>query len=255
MKIYKRKKNRVLRLIDLFLSLGALAFSKKKWGPFLDCFNETKFDYSFRISWSQSGEDLAIENILNSAESSKFYLDVGAHHPSRFSVTRLLYQSGWRGINIDANSDLEKDFKLNRPRDIFLNFAVGNLEAYHLYIGDELAVSTTNLDWKSKFESQGMAYHKVLDVKGITLRKVIEMDLCPDRIALVNIDIEGADYQALVSAQLPDLSKDKWPLFFLIESQVPLSEAMKLDSVQYLLSLGYEIWLLLPFATLLKAPE
>ena len=31
-----------------------------------------------------------------------FYVDVGAHHPKRFSNTYFFYKQGWNGINIDA---------------------------------------------------------------------------------------------------------------------------------------------------------
>jgi FkbM family methyltransferase len=249
------KNNRIIGSIQFVRSLFFLICNIKKWGPFLACYETTKFDYAFSVSWSQSGEDLAIEEILNSTNSSKFYIDIGAHHPSRFSVTRRLYQSGWKGINVDANAELETEFRRNRPRDQFLGAAIGDLSHYKLYVGDELAVSTTNLEWKSKFEREGMRYTKMYETKGRTLKEVLDMDSCPFRVALVNIDIEGSDLQAIKSAHLEELTKERWPTWFLVESNPPLNLTMKVNSVEYLLSLGYELWLLLPHATLLRAPE
>ena len=54
-----------------------------------------------RYSFSQEGEDLLIDRMFD-GQSVGFYVDVGAHHPTRFSNTYLLYLRGWRGINIDA---------------------------------------------------------------------------------------------------------------------------------------------------------
>ena len=55
---------------------------------------------------------------------SGFYVDVGAHHPIRFSNTFRLYRKGWRGLNIDANPGSMKRFHHTRPRDINIEAAV-----------------------------------------------------------------------------------------------------------------------------------
>lgn len=53
----------------------------------------------------------AFENLYFSQEgdirlfndsSSGIYVDIGAHHPFRFSNTYVFYKRGWRGINVDA---------------------------------------------------------------------------------------------------------------------------------------------------------
>lgn len=49
-----------------------------------------------------------------------FYVDVGAHHPMRFSNTYFFYRMGWSGINIDAMPGSMKEFKKYRRRDINL---------------------------------------------------------------------------------------------------------------------------------------
>jgi hypothetical protein len=50
--------------------------------------------------YSQEGEDLIASRLFPN-QSTGFYVDIGAHHPTRFSNTYLLYTKGWRGINID----------------------------------------------------------------------------------------------------------------------------------------------------------
>ena len=48
---------------------------------------------------------------------SGFYVDIGCHHPKRFSNTYLLYKKGWNGINIDANKLTISLFNIFRARD------------------------------------------------------------------------------------------------------------------------------------------
>jgi hypothetical protein len=91
-----------MRIIGKFLSLIKallLLLKRKSWGPFIEIAEITKFDHSISVSWSQCGEDLALLHLL---PPNGRYLDIGAHHPSRFSVTRHLYQRGWDGINVEA---------------------------------------------------------------------------------------------------------------------------------------------------------
>ena len=53
------------------------------------------------ISYSQFGEDTLIAEFLsgnNLVNRPKFYVDIGAYHPARFSNTKLLHLMGWSGI-------------------------------------------------------------------------------------------------------------------------------------------------------------
>jgi hypothetical protein len=59
-------------------------------GVFTRTYEQTNFDFDFHVSWSQGGEDLALLSIFLGQQGG-VYIDVGAHHPSRFSVTRHLY--------------------------------------------------------------------------------------------------------------------------------------------------------------------
>ena len=69
------------------------------WWSFLaDVYGIYLYGYAQR-SYAQEGEDLLLERILGK-QGKGFYVDVGAHHPVRFSNTFLFYKRGWRGINI-----------------------------------------------------------------------------------------------------------------------------------------------------------
>ena len=91
------------------------------------------FNHTFLISWSQGCEVLALLHAMNSKPKG-MYVDIGAHHPSRFSVTRHLYQLGWTGVNVDANQELIDEFKKVRTRDKNICAAVGSEPNYKFTI-------------------------------------------------------------------------------------------------------------------------
>ena len=76
-------------------------------------------------SYSIEGEDRIVRALLWEKHDKGFYVDVGAHHPFRFSNTYLFYTQGWSGINIDATPGSMKAFNKYRPRDINLEVGVG----------------------------------------------------------------------------------------------------------------------------------
>src|ERR1700676_3422099 len=81
-----------------------------------------KLDQFSCLSYSHEGEDMVLRRIFHT-QTSGFYVDVGAHHPYRFSNTCYFYRRGWRGINIDPNPDAIMAFRRDRPSDV--NVCVG----------------------------------------------------------------------------------------------------------------------------------
>ncbi|MFA7355121.1 MAG: SAM-dependent methyltransferase, partial [Sulfurimonadaceae bacterium] len=75
------------------------------------------FDGYALKSYSQEGEDMILRRLFEQ-QPNGFYVDVGAHHPKRFSNTYFFYKKGWRGINIDAMPNSMELFNKIRPRDI-----------------------------------------------------------------------------------------------------------------------------------------
>ncbi|MFM6346540.1 MAG: hypothetical protein ACKPFK_15520, partial [Dolichospermum sp.] len=77
------------------------------------------------ISYSQEGEDLILARFFEK-EKNGFYVDIGAHHPQRFSNTYYFYLKGWSGINIDAMPGSMKIFDDLRPLDINLEIPISD---------------------------------------------------------------------------------------------------------------------------------
>ena len=95
-------------------------------------------------SYSQCGEDLILGFLVRSLGIERpSYIDIGAHDPTYLNNTKLLYQRGSRGINIEANPALIQRFKRQRPADINLNIGVVDFgttgEAARQRYGDKVA--------------------------------------------------------------------------------------------------------------------
>jgi FkbM family methyltransferase len=238
---------------EIIRALRALSSLRKRrsWGPFVEAFETTKFDHGFSVSWSQASEDLALQAIFGEITNGR-YLDIGAHHPTRFSVTRHLFQRGWSGVNVDANMDLLGEFYRERPHDISINFCVGDKSEYQFSVFDETAISTVNPEWDLKFVQEHNVRMEVRNVPGISLRDLLDLYFPSKGPDFLNVDIEGADYEAIKSGHFETLPLERLPEWILLEANAPLSNALQTETVQLLVLQGYEIWLVLPFATLMR---
>ena len=108
----------------------------------LDYIHKTYFDGYAKNSYSQEGEDMILIRLFEKQEKG-FYVDVGAHHPQRFSNTCFFYKKGWWGINLDAMPGSMKKFIRKRPKDINLEIAISDKEQIlKYYIFNEKALSS-----------------------------------------------------------------------------------------------------------------
>ena len=77
--------------------------------------------------YSQDFEDFILFYLFFDI-SKGFYIDIGAYDPNFFSVTKVFYNKGWSGINIDPLPGKIKLLNKFRKRDINLQLAVGKKE-------------------------------------------------------------------------------------------------------------------------------
>ena len=101
-----------------------------------------------RESYSQHREDLLFLKKLQESgctPDNSSYVDIGSNHPSDLSNTYLLYRHGFRGILVDANSELCKLCEVFRPGDIVLNIGAGDKSAImDFYVSKTPVLSTFN---------------------------------------------------------------------------------------------------------------
>ena len=239
--------NKPTRFLCAILKL----FPRRSWGPFTEIAEATSFDHAISVSWSQGGEDLALLHALSGQQTGK-YIDIGAHHPSRFSVTRHLYQLGWTGVNVDANQELIDIFNQVRARDKNICAAVGSEFEYQFTVFEETAISTLNPEWRDKFVGQKNKIAREVTLAGRKLRTILD-DFEPEkRIDLLSIDAEGSDLQVLESLQFETLEKSRFPRWLLLETTPPISNALGTPAVALAIREGYVPQMVLPMSTLLR---
>lgn len=149
-------------------------------------------------TYSMEKEDLEILKYLNTVQEG-FYVDVGAYHPIQRSNTFLLYKKQWRGINIDISSFSIDLFNYLRPDDINLNIAVSNKdELVTFYSQKKLSqLSTIKKDIANEKIQGEIKEKKIMSNKLTTILNKTKYN--NKKIDFLNIDIEGADFEALKS--------------------------------------------------------
>ena len=110
-------------------------------------------------------EDLIIKEYFKE-KNKGFYVDVGCYHPLQRNNTMLLYQKGWRGINIDISYFSIKLFKFLRPDDFNLNIAVSNKEGdVNMFFQKKLSQLSTIKENQAQNAFQGNILKKKLHLK------------------------------------------------------------------------------------------
>ncbi|MCK5474502.1 MAG: FkbM family methyltransferase [Candidatus Aenigmarchaeota archaeon] len=158
------------------------------------------FDGYATKSYSQEGEDMILRRIFEYSKPG-FYVDVGAHHPKRFSNTYYFYKKGWSGINIDAMPNSMKSFNKLRPKDKNIESAISDeRKKMTYYIFDEPAVNTLDPQMVDKGIKDGYKLIKKQKIITKTLKDIL-LDTIPKnkKINFMNIDVEGFDLQVIKS--------------------------------------------------------
>lgn len=192
------------------------------------------------LSYSQEGEDRILARYFGEKQEG-FYVDIGAHHPHRFSNTYLFYRQGWKGLNIDAMPGSMKEFEKLRPADINIEAAVSAQKqtlVYHIF--NEPALNTFSKEEVQK--KDGLRNYKVIDkieIETFPLSFVLEKYLPQGQpIDFMSIDVEGLDFDVLISN---DWDRFK-PEMILVESLNNTVESiMTLPTFRFLKEKGYSL--------------
>lgn len=157
--------------------------------------------FSKKNSYSQHGEDMILLSYFK-PNYRGFFVDVGAHHPFRFSNTYSFYQRGWRGINIDAKPGTKKMFDRARPNDTNLEFGIAAEEgSLTFYLFDEPALNSFSKELSNDRHEQ--TPYKIVGTQSVPvhrLSKVLEEHLpAGQQIDFLTVDVEGLDVEVVES--------------------------------------------------------
>ncbi len=153
------------------------------------------------LAYAQHGEDGVLAGLFE-GEPPGFYVDVGAHHPTRLSNTANLYRAGWHGLDVDARPGTARLFQQYRPRDKALEVGVGGKAGtLPFFIFADDALNTFSADWaKMQAETNGRKIVRVVDVPVMTLAELLNAYVpASQRIDLMSVDVEGLDLEVLQS--------------------------------------------------------
>jgi FkbM family methyltransferase len=201
---------------------------------YLNQIRERWFIEYAKKSYSQEGEDMLLERFLEHRDSG-FYVDVGAHHPKRFSNTYRLYRRGWRGLNIDANPGSMTLFQRDRPKDINIEAAVSfTRQQMTYYIFSEPALNTFKKDLALERAGEVYSIIREVDIVTMPLWQLLDRYVPANTtIDLLTVDVEGLDYDVLRSNDWSRYS----PEFILVECVDALTlEEVSSNPVAQLLS-------------------
>jgi FkbM family methyltransferase len=193
------------------------------------------------LSFAQEGEDLILRRVFAGQPKGRF-VDVGAHHPHRFSNTYLLYRDGWRGINLDAAPRSMEPFRSSRPGDVNLECAVSDRAGERrFFVFEESALNTFSAPLADEYVRDQWRLRETVMIPSRPLAGILAEHAAGwPSFELLSIDVEGEELSVLRS--------NDWERF---RPRVILAEVLNatLETIAgsevgaYLASLGY-----VPFA-------
>lgn len=193
-------------------------------------------------SYSQEGEDMMLRRIFEKKPSG-FFVDVGAHHPVRFSNTYFFYRRGWRGINIDAMPGSMRLFRIFRPRDINLEVPISAEDrTLTYYVFDEPALNGFDADLSNVRNAQDSQYRIVdtIDLPTRRLDALLDEQLpSGQEIDFLSIDVEGLDFEVLRSN---DWTKYRPEVVLVEVIGLTLNEIARGEVTAYLGERGYAFY-------------
>lgn len=199
-------------------------------------------NYHAEKSYSQEGEDMILRRIFEQKKKG-FYVDVGAHHPVRFSNTYFFYRRGWSGINIDAMPGSMRLFNKYRQRDINIETPVGDENRPMTYYRfNEPALNGFDPRLSISRDDPSGNY-QIIDTIQLVPRKLkaILDEYLPNgqHIDFLSVDVEGFDFEVLKSNNWEKYRPDM-VLLEILDSTLLNISGSALNN--FLTANGYEIY-------------
>lgn len=170
-------------------------------------------------SFAQNFEDIILWRSFKNIKNG-FYIDVGANHPTFESVTKLFYDNGWTGVNIEPESQLFKLLSEERNKDINLQNAISKTEGViTFYESIHRGLHTTDLNSANELKKLNVDKSSYF-VNSIKLSDVFDKYANERDVHFLKIDVEGAEKDVLESMNF-NLFR---PWVIVIEATKPLTQ-------------------------------
>lgn len=150
-----------------------------------------------RVSYSQFGEDIYLTSLLGYEKTDGTYVDIGCFQPILYSNTYIFYQRGWRGLAIDPNIQYQPKWRLFRPEDKFLNYAISKEKKNVGYVINRKHPAMNTVIDEKDIASVDTSEYDVRVCNALPLNDLLNRHLDSNRIDLMSVDCEGMDLEVL----------------------------------------------------------
>ena len=145
----------------------------------------------------RGAQDLLIDYFFKYKQNG-FYIDVGCYHPYEANNTKLLYDKGWSGINIDLDFHTIDFFNYVRKRDENINVAISDSEnekdLYFFHNRSSINSLTRVREGTEK---------EIRKIKTKTLNSIIQNSKFKNqKLNFLSIDVEGHELEVLKGLDL-----------------------------------------------------
>ena len=179
--------------------------------------------------FAQFGEDILINIIFNDVKKG-CYIDIGAYHPYKGSLTYNLYKKGWSGINIDLSKTSIDLFKIARPSDINLNCAISS------QTGETFYYENSPINQQNSLIKQNDNQKKI-NINSYTLNDVVH-DYNINEVDYINIDTEGNETEILRSVNFEKIR----PILITVEdNSFIVNSSQKVEKIRFMQTNNYEL--------------
>jgi FkbM family methyltransferase len=172
------------------------------------------------VSYAQNGEDIVLWRALRHV-SEGTYVDVGGWDPDVDSVTRLFYEHGWRGVDVEPVPEFAEKFKVRRPGNEVVQAVITDepSESVVLHRIGTTGLSTLDDAIDARHDQAGFE-HEDITVPARRLDDVLDSSaVVGDTIHFMKVDVEGAEANVLRSVDL----RRRRPWVLVIEATEPNS--------------------------------
>lgn len=188
------------------------------------------------IFYGISAEDQVVQTLLKHPKTG-YYVDVGCNHPIKFSNTFVLYMRGWKGLTIDADSRMIDLHMRIRPKDVSVCCALSDSEHEVVFTKfEDSSVSSVSPEFTMEMKNSV----KVLGEERLqtrTLQSILCENAVPNDFDLLQIDVEGHDYEVL---QGIDLNEYRPKLIMVEISKLQIENYTSNKICAYLKENGYD---------------
>ena len=179
--------------------------------------------------YAEFAEDVMVNRILKKIQKG-FYVDIGAYHPYKGSLTYNLYNRNWNGMNLDISKSSIDLFNIARPTDLNINCAVSELNGETYYYENSPINQQNSLipkyDNQKKIKIQSYKLSEILKIQNI------------NSVDYINIDTEGNELEVLMGI---DFSKINPTLFTIEDNSFDLNNEIKKKKIIFLKEKNYEL--------------